>query len=292
MLPKISLQKLLQHRSMTFRIQPGMKLHSLEQAVEYVNQRGLIFFWPNKNIVMPSLWTAVAGDRPVPDEHDDPGHITWDWKDKSLGKRLWYYGRVLSNRNAMISLDLLPFFYALSPNYGSPTEDYLEQYASGQLSAEAKSVYEALLDKGILDTLELRRAAHMTSLESDGRFNKAVSTLQMEFKILPVGISQAGAWKYAFMYDLTSRHFPDLIESSRIVSELQAYRTLVLRYLDSVGAITIAQVARLFKWPLERARLTILDLKNQGSLEYPVEIEDTTGEHLAIPSLVYNDLYI
>ena len=108
-----------------------MKLHNLEQAVEYVNQRGFIFFWPNKNIVMPSLWTAVAGDRPVPDEHDDPGHVTWDWKDKSLGKRLWYYGRVLSNRNAMVSLDLLPFFYALSPNYGSPSEDYLEQYMLG-----------------------------------------------------------------------------------------------------------------------------------------------------------------
>jgi hypothetical protein len=289
MTPQISLLKLNNFRSTTFRVQPGQKLHNLEQAVEFVNQRGFIFFWPNKGVILPSLWTAVAGDRPVPDAHDDPGHVTWGWKDKSLGKRFWYYGRVLSNRNAMISLDLLQFFYALSPNYGSPSEDYLEQYAAGLLTSEAKSVYEALLDKGALDTLDLRRAAHMTSVESDGRFNKAITTLQMEFKILPVGISQAGAWKYAFIYDLTSRHYPDLIESSRQISELQAYRTLILRYLESVGAITISQVARLFKWPVDRTRKTIIDLRDQGLLEYPVEIENTIGEHLALKLLVYNE---
>ena len=289
---QISLSTLNIYRSQTFHILPALKLRDLNQAVNFVNQRGFIFFWPNKGVVLPSLWTAVAGDRPVPDEHDDPGHITWDWKDKSLGKRLWYYGRVISNRNAMISLECLPWFYALSPNYGSPEEDYLEQYAAGQLSAEAKSVYEALLEKGPLDTLDLRRAAHMTSLESDGRFNKAISTLQMEFKIQPVGISQAGAWKYAFIYDLTSRHFPHLIAEAGMVSEFQACQSLALRYLESIGAATAAQVARLFRWPLQRAQTILGELTGQGLAIHPVQVENTRGEHFAFSALVYNEFNI
>ena len=80
------------YRSKTFHTAPGLRLASADEAVEYVNERGYILFWPAKDILMPSLWVAAAGDRPVPDEHDDPGHVTWGWKDGMLGKQRWYYG--------------------------------------------------------------------------------------------------------------------------------------------------------------------------------------------------------
>ncbi len=282
-------QKTLQsYQKETFRLHPRHRLRTIDQAVEFVNERGFVFFWPNKGILFPSLWSAVAGDRPVPDEHDDPGHITWDWKDKSLGKKFWYYGRVLSGRNAFISLACLPAFYALSPNYGSPTEDYLEQYAAGKLTAEAKTVYEVLLDHAPLDTLDLRRLAYMTSRESDSRFQKALTTLQMDFRILPVGISRAGAWNYAFIYDLTHHHFPGLLEEARQVSEMQAYRTLAFKYLQAVGAATVAQVKKIFRWPMDQTLTALSGLAQQGKLVHPVEVENITGEHFALPSLVYN----
>ncbi len=132
---------------------------TVDEAVEFVNRRGFIFFWPVKNVELPSLWAAVAGDRPVADEHDDPGHITWDWKDRMLGKKRWYYARILRRRNTFISMAALPYFYALSPNYGEPETDYLDQYEAGLMTAEARAVFEALLHEGPLDTLALRRAA-------------------------------------------------------------------------------------------------------------------------------------
>jgi len=61
-----------------------------EEAIRYVNERGFIYFWPINGILLPSLWEAVSGDRPVPNEHDDPGHVTWGWKDSLLGKHVWY----------------------------------------------------------------------------------------------------------------------------------------------------------------------------------------------------------
>ena len=137
----------------------------------------------------------MAGDRRVADAHDDPGHVTWGWKDNALGKRIWYYGKILRKKATMIDLDVAPYFYALSENYGDPEEDVLIQYHEGHLTQEAKIIFESLLDNGPLDTISIRRLTRMTSKESNSRFDRAISLLQSDFKILPVGISDAGAWR-------------------------------------------------------------------------------------------------
>ena len=104
------------HRTKTYHLAPGLRVTNPEEAIDFVNERGFTFFWPIKDVTMPSLWAAVAGDRPVPDAHDDPGHITWGWKDELLGARKWYYAKVLRKRATLISLALAPHFYALSEN--------------------------------------------------------------------------------------------------------------------------------------------------------------------------------
>ena len=86
-MPTLSLEALARYRTGTFRLKK--RLTSKEDAVEFVNERGFIYFWPIREITLPSLWTAAAGDRPVADAHDDPGHITWGWKDSLLGKKAW-----------------------------------------------------------------------------------------------------------------------------------------------------------------------------------------------------------
>jgi hypothetical protein len=281
----VSLSSLKTYRAQTFRTAPGLRIASAEEAVDFVNQRGFAFFWPIKGIDLPSLWTAAAGDRPVPDEHDDPGHVTWGWKDGLLGQRRWYYGRVLRHRNAMISLACLPYFYTLSNNYGDPENDYLEQYRQGTLTAEAKGIYETLLNQGPLDTIGLRKAAHLSSPGSDGRFNKALDDLQMEFKVLPVGISQAGGWRYAFVYDLTHRHFPDLIEQAGQIFEANARQHLAYQYLLALGAAPLAHIARLFGWKTDLAEKAIKPLLSSGQLvmaAYPEQSQLWVG----LPQLV------
>ncbi len=80
----------------------------------------------------------MAGDRPVADAHDDPGHATWGWKDGALQKKIWYYGKILRHKATIISLEIAPYFYALSENYGLPEEDYLIAYHEGRLTQSAK----------------------------------------------------------------------------------------------------------------------------------------------------------
>ena len=158
-MPVLDLEKFKAHRARTFNLPPFKPLSNPSQAVDFVNTRGFVYFWPIKGIDFPSLWTAVAGDRPVPNEHDDPGHVTWGWKDNALDQRVWYYAKVLRRKATMISLEVAPYFYALTENYGDYKEDYLIPYEDGRLPQGAKQAYEAILDNGPLNTVDLNRQA-------------------------------------------------------------------------------------------------------------------------------------
>lgn len=285
-MPGLTRQRLADYRRETFRLEPAKRLRTKEHAIAYVNERGFISFWPIKGVVIPSLWAAAAGDRPVPDEHDDPGHITWGWKDELLDKRVWYYARVLRKRNSMISLDVLPYFYALSPNYGEPDEDYLMQYEQGLLTVESKQVYEALLTEGPLDTISLRKAARLSSPESTSRFNRALETLQFEFKILPTRVSEAGAWNYAFVYDLTHRYYPGLVDEAGKIREPDARLKLLLQYFKSVGAAARSEAMKIFGWRPPEFDRTLKSLMEIGELVDEVDLEGEKVAHIALPELI------
>jgi hypothetical protein len=287
---ELSKQRLDRYRAQTFLTAPGLRLTSANDAVAFVNQRGYVFFWPMQGVLLPSLWTATAGDRPVPDKHDDPGHVTWGWKDRLLGKRRWYYGRGLRKRNMMVSLDVLPYFYALSPNYGDPNEDYLIDYEEGRLPQAAKLVYETLLRDGPQDTIQLRKKAGLTSRASDTEFNRALEVLQTTFRILPVGVSKAGAWNYAFIYEIVPRHYPDLIERAHPIAEHEARQHLLSLYLESVGAATLKEIRRLFsnapaKWDPARIERDLQRLEERGAARLSVALEGSAEPHIAASRL-------
>jgi hypothetical protein len=282
----LNLERLKAYRARSFHLTPKLRVGAPAQAVDFVNERGFLFFWPVKGVVLPSLWAAVAGDRQVADNHDDPGHVTWGWKDDALGKRLWYYGKILRRKATFISLVDAPFFYALSENYGDIQTDHLPAYEEGRLTLAAKQVYETLLRNGKMNTIDLRKEAHLVSKSGDSEFNRALEDLQSDFKILPVGTAEAGAWHYAYQYDLTARHFPDLPEQARRIGEAEARLHLVGLYFQSVGAGQLRDVTRLFGWPAELARRTVGKLVRDAALAEAVTHPQAAGEWLALPDLV------
>ena len=256
---------------------------SPSQAAKFVGQRGFVYLWPIKGVDLPSLWTAVAGNRPVADKHDDPGHVTWGWKDEALPKRIWYYGKILRRKATMISLEAAPYFYALSDNYGSPEEDHLLAYEEGRLTLAAKNVYDALLEAGPLDTISLRKAARLASAK-ESEWNRALEDLQMGFKILPIGVAEAGAWKYAFIYEIAARHFPALPEQARPIGEAQARETLLALYFESVGAAQARDVNRLFGWPADISSRAVSRMVEGAQLRV-ARHPKKEGEWLALPQL-------
>jgi hypothetical protein len=279
-------ERISAYRKNTFYLKSGRRLRSREEAIEFVNRRGFIFFWPIKDITLPSLWVAAAGERPVADRHDDPGHVTWGWKDGLLGKRRWYYAKVLRKKATMISLEMAPFFYALSENYGAPEEDYLTLYEQGRLTQEARIIYETLLLEGPMDTVALRRATRLSSRDSDARFNRAITDLQADFKILPTGVAKAGGWNYAFIYEITTRHYPLLPDQAQNISEQTARIKILEKYFESVGAAQSWEVARLFRWENNALEKALESLSNTEYIQRGLELKNTSGEWISLSELV------
>lgn len=276
---QISVEQLRAWQEGTFRLKPGGRLGNVEEALAFVEERGFVYFWPITGISLPSLWAAVAGDRPVADAHDDPGHVTWGWKDQMLDKRRWYYAKVLRGKATMIALEVVPFFYALSENYGDPENDHLQLYEEGLLSREAKVIYETLLHEGPLDTVTMRRVTHMSGKAGSSAFERGLVALQRDFKILPVGVAEAGAWRYSFIYDLVHRYYPRLPEQARPITRRAARQKLVDLYLNSVGAATVANVRLLFQWRPWEVEQALEALVTAGRIRAGYQVQGREGEH-------------
>jgi len=278
----ITLDRIREYRSHTFGYHPKDRVKTKDEAIRYVNERGYIHFWPINGITLPSLWGAVSGVRPVPNEHDDPGHITWDWKDSLLGKHVWFYGKILRKKATIISMAVTPYFYALTENYGSPEEDYLTIYEQGRMTQEAKAVYEALLDNSPLDTITLRKTAHLASHESESRFNRALTDLQADFKIMPVGVVDAGSWHYSFAYDIVARYEPNLLESARYLGELDARQNILELYFRSVGAAQMRDLAKLFGWKPSDIEQVIGRLEQGGFIRIHQVLDGLPGDWMVL----------
>ncbi len=251
------------YRRKTFRLPPNPPLRNSRDAVSFVNRRGFVFFWPIQGIDLPSLWAAVAGSRPVASAHDDPGHVTWRWKDALLGERRWYYAKLLRGKATMVGLSDLPYLYALSERVDE-LDDFLLAYDEGRLSWEAKAVGEALLQHGAQHTIRLRQLAHLEGESSKSRFERALTELQRGLWILPIGVADAGSWHYAFIYELFDRWFPKTVEVAISIDRGQAAAHLAGRYLDSVGAAEPRQLVKLFQWKKDDVFAALESLEHEG----------------------------
>ena len=259
----ISDKDIQSYRRRTYRINPKLQLNSIEDALEHVNERGFVMLWSIKGLEMPSLWTAVAGDKPVAKEHDDPGHITWGWKDQMLDQRRWYYGKLLRGKATFVSLRILPCFYAIAPRLAD-LDDYREVYHAGHLTHEAKAIADVLRRRGPQNSVGLRQITHMTARSSKSRFNRALTDLQRGLWILPIGVADAGSWRYAFIYELFDRWFPDVSEQARGISLRQARAEIVKCYLRSLGVSESREIAKLFRWETNSTLQALDDLETAG----------------------------
>ncbi|MEP7199439.1 MAG: crosslink repair DNA glycosylase YcaQ family protein, partial [Chloroflexota bacterium] len=261
-------------REARYRRRMDLRVTTHAQAVEFVNDVGFCFLFPIQGVEMPSLWDAIAGRvvKTTPMHRGYEIEKTWGWKDESLAKRWWYYGKLIRGKATLVGLDFLPNFYALSENYGDFEHDYLEEYREGRLSAEAKAVYEALLTHGALDAVRLRKEAHMSSDASKSRYDRALTELQVGLKVLPVGIAEAGAWRYAFIYELLPRWLPAVPDQARHIERAQARGAILKQYLRSVIATTPKDVARVFGWSLAETRAVAAMLADTGDAQLDVKV--------------------
>jgi hypothetical protein len=265
---RIAWKHLLEGRAERYRMHPARKVRTEEQALAFLNDVGCAFLFPQAGVMLPSLWDAINGRaRDIPGHHHDHAlSLTWNWKDSLPARKAVWYGKLVKGKPTFISLDLLPAFYALSSNYGE-LDDYLEQYADGRMSKEARTVYETLLASGPSSTNALRKATGMFGGgDVARRFERAIAELQADLKIVKCGTAEDNRWKYCYVYDLLLRWHPAVAEQARTLSGRQAMTQIVTRYLRTVIAAPATSLAGLFGWEPSVAARLISRLLEQGEL--------------------------
>jgi hypothetical protein len=269
-------------RAERYRRRPHLRVRTDDEALDFLNDVGLCLLFSAKGIELPSLWGALCGeDLPLPNHHDSRElGLAWHWKDKLPIEGKVLYGKFLRKKPVFVSLDLVPHFYALSPNYGDLAEDYLQDYLDGRLTVEAKQVYEVLLEQGALPTSRLRLEAGLSGKANASRFDRALAELQMDFRIAKVAISDANRWGYCYVYDLLPRHLPQAVAAAQSISGQQAREMLLLRYLRTVIAATPREVCRLFGWQSRDVERLTVRLGTRGQLHQGVRIKGLDGEYL------------
>ena len=271
-------QDILNIRNPRYRCTADLKIRTRAEAVKFINNVGIALLFPGDNMALPDLWSAINGyQRAIPKHHHDSAlSKTWNWKDEIPTRKEAWYGKLIRGKPAFISLEMLPAIYAMSPNYGE-LDDYLEAYADGVLSKEAKEIYEALMQNGPMPTSDLRKAVGMKGGGDNARrFERAIAELQTGLKIVKSGISDSNRWKYCYVYDLLLRWMPTLGETARTFTGRTAMRHLITRYLETSVAAPAALFPRLFGWDAGVTERVINEMLADGTL-YRVRVVGGPG---------------
>lgn len=277
----LTLEELERRREEIYRLRPALRLRSEEEAAQWIDRVGFCLLFPVKGIELPNLWEAVCGRRRVlTSEHYTEGmDETWTWKDTLPARKRVFYAKLLRGKATLVSMTLLPYFYALSENYGE-IDDYLLEYEEGRLTDEAKRVFEALLRHGgPASTGILRREAGLGGKDNMARFDRAIHELQRGFKIVKVGISESNAWKYSYVYDLFVRWLPEVPQQAREITRGQAMRRLVTQYLTTVVVAEPASIGWLFGWEPEPTARLLERMVGEGLIRR-VSVKGLPGEFL------------
>lgn len=241
--------------------------------------------FPVRGMELPSLWEAINGrPRAMPRTHyDEAISLTWDFKDTLPAAKRVYYGKLLRHKPTLVSLQVLPYLYALSGNFGD-LDDYLDAYADGRMSEPAKRVYEALLWHGPSPTSILRWRAGLGGKENSARFDRAITELQAGMHIVKTGISDANRWQYCYVYDLLPRWLPEVTQRAAEIKTKEAMQVVITKYLQVVMIATAPQMSRLFGWEPELTDRIVQSMIEAGLLKW-VSLK---GE--AVPHLILSEI--
>ncbi len=278
----MSADELLKRRNHRYRRTPQRRLKTLTDALAFINEVGFCFIFSAEGNEAPTLYEAILGEpSDWSTQHDAETGLAWRWKDDLPIAKRCFYGKILRGKPVLVALDLFPYFYAISGNYGD-LDQYLEDYQDGKISLPAKQIYEALLFHGAMPTSALRRRANLPGKDNARAFERGLTELQAGLKITKTGISEANRWHYCYVYDLLPRWLPDLVQQGVAIRSRDAYPAILERYLRTVIAAHPDDIIRLFGWSVDTVERAIARLAEDGRVHTGIEITGLEGAHVVI----------
>jgi Winged helix DNA-binding domain len=176
---------------------------------------GLALIFPSDDLVLPSLWEAVAGTKEITwSSRDEEGRFldfspefgrVWRWKDELPERRLVCVGKHLHGRSALVSLELLPALCAAGRD-------------PGELSPLEQDVVAFLRDQGPCSTADLPGLIG----HERKQVARAVDRLQRRLVLTTAGAQERPQGWPAVIVDLLSRRYAEHLERLPEAEEARA----------------------------------------------------------------------
>jgi hypothetical protein len=252
------------------KIRPDNEIHwpkrivTPAEAVKYINAVGYCMLFPVTNTPLPSLYFHVTRrNRLQIKVWDKYSMMVWRWKDDLPARRRAFYAKYFRGRGTFISLAQLPNFLAMREAAVAP-DDHERFYAEGRIREDARLVWEALAYHGPLATLELRNVCKLDTKTGNVRFKRAILELQCLLVAVHSGSEQeTGAWASG-RYELTCRAFPKETAAARHIVPGEARKNLVAKFREYHPDAAPGQLARLFGWSKDDARVALEAAKEKS----------------------------
>jgi len=229
------------------------KLRTLKEASAFLDEAGMCLLFACRDIPLPKIYDCAADDV-----------NWWAWKDLLQEQRRAYNGRLVRRKATLVSMELLPAFYAVYRTGGGYAM-YEEEYYWGKLGELANSVAQHIDRNGPTPVDELRRAVVPLGKKNTRRFHAALFELQSKFKIVTVGLKDK-SWGIRIL-DLFMNWVPAEIERrAERMDRREAMQIILSTFVNAAGAVPEAVTSRVFGWPQAETAEVVESLVEAGHI--------------------------
>ncbi len=242
-----------------YRQTDALRVHTLDEALSFINEVGFCLFYRHPPLELPNLRDATGGDRGTSEG------LNWQWKDELAAAQTVYYGRPFHHKPGFVALPLLAPLYAVSAvaDYGG---DYHELELTGTISAEAVRIADTVQDQGALSTRALRQLSGLTASHDKTRFGRGLEEAQAECLVAMIRTTSTSRAGYGYIWDTFERAWPEAAAAGERMRPPEAAAALLTRYVDTVGATTLTMFARTLDLDDALVASAAADLVAQGTL--------------------------
>ena len=244
-----------------------MTVGTLEAAAAWVDEVGVALLYPKPDLVLPSLWEAVAGrteiDWAIRDEEAKFVSFTaemeevWRWKDDLPAQRLACVGLHVVRTTGLVAPKLVGAVYALTGRRGTP-EDFRDE----ELEPLERELAEAALELGRPTTRrELRVLVNREKRDVD----RAVNVLQRKLVFTNAGRDDEGSGWSATLHDVFARRWRSALR--RLPGREAALEAVAAKVVAAAGDVSAPDLAAALRVRRREATAILEALEHRGALK-------------------------